>query len=1056
MKCPKCQAENPETKQFCGDCGTKLDVVETPPQSGKLAATPKIPPPDLKDKVFVTQTLEMSADELGRGTVFAGRYEIIEELGAGGMGKIYRAFDRKVEEEVALKLLLPEIAADRRIIERFRNELKIARKITHPNVCRMHDLNEEGRTLYITMEYVRGEDLKSLIRRTKQLAPGTAVAIVGQVAEGLAAAHKLGVIHRDLKPHNIMIDKEGNAKIMDFGIARSLTGAGTTAEGVIIGTPEYMSPEQVEGKPADARTDIYSLGVILFEMVTGRVPFEGDTPLSVAHKHRYEQPPEPRKINPQVPDSLSRLILRCLEKEREKRYQTAEELLADLETVEGALPFAERAVKRALTKRRPTISRRVTVEFTPRRLVIPLAVVLVLAGTFLVWRFVFRAKPAPSPITPSVPTLAVLDFENLSNDESLDFWRGGIPEQLITGLYQSRFINVLTRDRTDAILKKLGLADAKKYTSDDLAKIAAEGQITQIVTGSYLKAGTKILITLTLQDPRTHKIVARTNAECQNQDEIISKANDLVLNVKQGLNLTSEQLSEDSEFYKRNEIATTSSVEAFKYYLEGRRLHLGFDFVQSVVFMEKAVEVDPQFAMAYRSMAASYGGMEDYGKALKYGRKALELSGRLPELERMLIEASNYSFEENYAKGIEVLERLLKIYPENLMAHSSLSNMSPDLDRIIALREFVFERRKTALITNTLALAYMEKGLYQKAEDVCRSFLRDVEDNEVVRAGLFSIYQCRRQFDLAFAEAEKLSFLKPGIPEYKAWMGETAFLKDDLAGAEKFYQQAFAINPHVGRIFLIQLDLGRGKFNEAASLARHNLTEASGSKEWEFGDLTSVLEKWGRFSEASQTWSQHLQISADLRKSGEDAAPPYLPSQQRSDLFIKGRIQAEMGSFAKAQKTAGELRSLGEKSVDPKDMRYFEHVQGLVELLRKNPRKAAELFARACGRLLFEGSEWEDSCDHALFFDGLARALYESGELDKARKEYEKITLLTVGRLAHGDIHAKAYYMLGKIAEQQGDKARARENYGKFLDLWKNADPGLPEVEDAKKRLASL
>ena len=242
VKCPKCETVNPPDSKFCKECATAL-------------------PPSEKPQISVTRTLETAADELARGTVFAERYEIIEELGAGGMGRVYRTYDKKIEEEVALKLIRPEIAAEKRTVERFRNEIKTARKISHKNVCRTHDLGEEGRALFITMEYVRGEDLKSVIRRMKVLAPGTAVSIARQVAEGLGEAHRLGVVHRDLKPGNIMIDKEGSAKIMDFGIARSLLRAGTTAEGAIIGTPEYMSPEQVEGKPADERADIYALGL---------------------------------------------------------------------------------------------------------------------------------------------------------------------------------------------------------------------------------------------------------------------------------------------------------------------------------------------------------------------------------------------------------------------------------------------------------------------------------------------------------------------------------------------------------------------------------------------------------------------------------------------------------------------------------------------------------------------------------------------------------------------------------------------------------------------------
>jgi len=281
MKCSKCGTDNSRDSRFCKKCATPL-----PLDNGQVS---------------FTRTLETSTDELVRGVVFAGRYEIIEELGAGGMGRVYRAHDTKLNEEVALKLIRPEIGIEKRTIARFRNEIKLARKITHKNVCRMYDFHEEGKTLYLTMEYVRGEDLKSLIHRTKALTVGAALAISRQVAEGLGEAHKLGVVHRDLKPGNIMIDKDGDAKIMDFGIARSLMAEGVTGEGVIVGTPEYMSPEQVEGKAADARSDIYALGIILFEMVTGHAPFEGETPLAVAHKHKYEPAPDPKKINPQIP-----------------------------------------------------------------------------------------------------------------------------------------------------------------------------------------------------------------------------------------------------------------------------------------------------------------------------------------------------------------------------------------------------------------------------------------------------------------------------------------------------------------------------------------------------------------------------------------------------------------------------------------------------------------------------------------------------------------------------------------------------------------------------------
>ncbi len=314
MKCPHCQRDNPDDTRFCGNCGRPLTALPEP------GAT-------------YTRKLE-TPGEPDRGALFAGRFQIIEELGKGGMGRVYKAYDTKLRENVALKLLRPDIGSDAETIERFRNEIKLARGISQRHVCRMFDIGEEGTTVFITMEYVPGENLKSFVRRSGNLTETKALVIARQICEGLVEAHRLGVIHRDLKPQNVMIDKDGNARIMDFGIASSVTTRGLTGTGTIIGTPEYMSPEQAEGKGVDERSDLYSLGVIIYEMVTGHVPFEGETPLSVAIKHKSEPPQDPRTLNSQVSPALSRIILKCLEKSRLNRFQKADELQAQLEALE--------------------------------------------------------------------------------------------------------------------------------------------------------------------------------------------------------------------------------------------------------------------------------------------------------------------------------------------------------------------------------------------------------------------------------------------------------------------------------------------------------------------------------------------------------------------------------------------------------------------------------------------------------------------------------------------------------------------------------------------------
>jgi len=368
-KCPKCKSENPESATFCADCGTQL--------------------PSLKD-IDVTATIETPKEELTTGSTFAGRYQIIEELGKGGMGRVYKALDKETNEKLALKLIKPEIASDKKIVERFRNELTTARKIVQKNVCRMYDLNKEKGNYYITMEYISGQDLKGLIRQTGQLTVGKAVSIAKQICDGLAEAHSLGTVHRDLKPNNIMIDRGGNAKIMDFGIARAVKGKSITEPGVMIGTPEYMSPEQVEARDIDQRSDIYSLGIILYEMTTGRLPFEADSPFAVGIKHKSEEPADPRKLNPQVSEELSQVILKCMEKDKEKRCQVAEELLSELSKIG-------------------------------------------------------ETKPETIKIAEWKNSIAVLPFKNMSADPEQEYFCEGLSEELINSLSQIKDIRVVAR-----------------------------------------------------------------------------------------------------------------------------------------------------------------------------------------------------------------------------------------------------------------------------------------------------------------------------------------------------------------------------------------------------------------------------------------------------------------------------------------------------------------------------------------------------------------------------------------------------------------------------------
>jgi serine/threonine protein kinase/Tfp pilus assembly protein PilF len=598
MKCPKCHSENPPGWRFCRECGTPLSPSED------LSTAP-------------TKTLQTPLEELTRGTTFARRYDVIEEVGRGGMGKVYRAIDKNVEEEVALKILNPEVAADEKMIDRFRNELKLARKITHRNVCQMYDLNDEKGTQFIIMEYVPGEDLRSLIKRIGRFTIGKSILIAKQVCEGLSEAHRLGVVHRDLKPQNIMIDKEGNVRIMDFGIARVMKTRGVTEEDLILGTPEYMSPEQVEGKDIDSRSDIYSLGVILYEMVTGKPPFQGDTPFSIALKHKSEKPPDPRQINNQVSDQLSRVILKCLEKDKGKRYQSADDLSSELSKIERDIPTTDKFVPRwkLTTRKWGRIARKKALLYGS---IILLAALLIAGGIYI-----FTGGRDVS-----INSIAVLPLKNLSGAPEQEYIADGMTEALISNLTQIRALERVISSRSVRQYK-----DAQKT----LPEIAGELNVDAVVDGSILISGERVRITVQLIEARTDRNLWSKSYE-QDVSDILALQSDVSRSIANEIKVA--LTPEEKALIARSR---PSNPEAYKLYLQGRHFwntRTKESLYKAIVSFQKAIELDPDYAMAYVGLADAFNMLgsydlllprDAYQKAKAAALKALEKDEQLAE-----------------------------------------------------------------------------------------------------------------------------------------------------------------------------------------------------------------------------------------------------------------------------------------------------------------------------------------------------------------------------------------------------------------------------------------
>jgi eukaryotic-like serine/threonine-protein kinase len=887
--------------------------------------------------------------QLSVGHDFGARYHIIRVLGTGGMGAVYQAWDKVLEVAVAVKVIRPDATLDpeaaRALEKRFKRELLLARQVTHRNVVRIHDLGEMDGITYITMPYVQGSDLATIIKRDGRLPVDRALSIARQVASGLVAAHDAGVIHRDLKPANIMVDAEDGALIMDFGIARSTSGTGfaMTVAGAVVGTVEYMAPEQARGAAVDQRADIYSFGLILHDMLLGRRKAGASSAVAELMDRMQQAPPSVRATDPTIPEAVAATVSKCLQPDPALRYQTMASLLADLERAErlvhgGTLPGdAVTIVAPPLPIEAPSVPQPVA----PKRGLLLMAaaaaaLVLIAAGIWS-WRSGGAIGPSPTVPVSDAPAvaLAILPFRNASGDPTLDSLGASVSQVLGTMLGQSAQVRTVPPDRLHQVLQDLRISPNATLAPVELARVAEFTSARRVLWGQFTRFGETIRIDATLQDLDRNANIP-LNAMAPNESALLTAITALADSVRRDLARGSADVLNELESTSWK--PSTASFEALRLYNEGLQLTQQGTHQAALKSFEAAIRQDANFALGYSALAQSYSNLGYDNEAQQSSRRAMGLSDALPPQEKYLISANHYRILNDVDKAIESYENLVKASPTSPMVQFDLGSLYEQAGRLDLAREHF--ARVVALdpkfVEGLLALGRVEirrgnpRGSLEQlngALSVAVQLNNDEARGNILQA-IGIAYKRLDRPDEALRNYEESLAIKRRLGNKRGMagsLGEIAQIQALLGNpkaAEQSYRSALALQREIGdksgtSISLINLaslfseTLGRP--DDALPLLKEalQLRREAGNPNGEAQVLNSVGNVYlakGEYSEAQTYFERALEIRERSKIPGDLADTLHNLAET---LARMGRYDQSLSRYHRAlelRRTAGDRR----------------------------------------------------------------------------------------------------------------------------------------------------